>query len=222
MRWVFCALLVVNVAFFSWQQFVDRDELVGGDGMIGHSESVRSIRLLSELGEQEEVELERRSDADKCDVYGPFFSSVESRSFLRSVKKAGIKGYQQEELVQLKPYFSLYVEPLASVKMAQALVNRLRGYQLNAEIIYEGRLRKGVSLGDFESMNDISRLQKKLSANKISVKTVEKSRDYRQFWVNLSPGSESRLVGQLQDDLIARFPDIFHQQKNCKPIASGE
>jgi len=219
MRWVFYALLIVNVAFFSWQQFVDRDGLINEGGAIAYSEGVRSIRLLSEMGE---IELEQRSDADKCDVYGPFFSSVESKTFLRSVKKAGIKGYQQEELVQLKPYFNLYVEPLASVKMAQALVNRLRGYQLDAELIAEGRLRKGVSLGDFESMDDISRLQKKLSANKITVKAVEKSRNYRRFWVYLSPGSELRLVGRLQDNLIARFPDIFHQQKNCKPVASDE
>lgn len=141
---------------------------------------------------------------------------------MRAVKRAGIKGRQEGELVQLKPYFSLYVEPLATVEMAKILVNRLRGYQLNAELITDGRLRNGVSLGDFESKSDISRLQSKLSAHEISVKIVEKSRDYERFWVYFGSGSEALLSGKLRDDLIARFPDIFHQQKSCKPVASGE
>jgi len=219
MRWVFYGLLVINVVFFTWQQFAGRED---GAEVVAPSSDVAPIRLLSELGNQAGIELDQRSGTDKCDVYGPFFSSVESKSFLRSAKRAGIKGLQKNELVQLKPYFSLYVEPLASVKMAQNLVNRLRGYQLNAELIAEGRLRNGVNLGDFESKADISQLQRKLSVHEINVKIVEKSRDYRQFWVYLNPGSEALLAGKLQADLIERFPDIFHQQKNCKPVASGE
>lgn len=222
MRWVFYGLLIINVVFFAWQQFAGHEGGVGGVEVQAQSSDVAPIRLLSELGEQAEIELVRRSGTDKCDVYGPFFSSMESKSFLRAVKRAGIKGWQEGELVQLKPYFSLYVEPLATVEMAQILVNRLRGYQLNAELITEGRLRNGVSLGDFESRSDISRLQNKLSAHEISVKVVEKSRDYERFWVYFGPSSEALLSGKLRDDLIARFPDIFHQQKNCKPVASGE
>jgi len=222
MRWVFCGLLVINAVFFGWQQFTGRDGRVDGAEMAARSSGVEPIRLLSELGEDAEIELAQRTGTDKCDVYGPFFSSVESKSFLRSAKRAGIKGLQKGELIQLKPYYSLYVEPLASVKMAQSLVNRLRGYQLNAELITEGRLRNGVSLGNFESKGEVSQLQRKLSVHEINVKIVGKSRDYRQFWVYLNPGSEALLAGKLQDDLIVRFPDIFHQQKNCKPVASGE
>jgi len=218
MRWVFYALLVINAVFLGWQQFKSDGSAPSGiasevDGSVG------SIRLLSELGDNSSVYLGQRKDTAKCDVYGPFFSSTDSRKFLQMVKKTGIKGRQEQEQINLKPYYWLYVAPLSSLKKAEMVVNRLRGYQLNAEIITGGRLKNGVSLGNLESKRKVEQLQGRLSGMDLTLKTQEKSRDYRQFWVLLNPGSEALLKGGLQDRLIANFPEIFHQQKVCKPVA---
>lgn len=73
MRWVFYGLLIINVVFFAWQQFVGHEGGVGGVEVQAQPSGVASIRLLSELGERAEIELVPRSGTDKCDVYGPFF-----------------------------------------------------------------------------------------------------------------------------------------------------
>ena len=91
MRWVFYGLLIINVVFFAWQQFAGRSD-VGDTSLSGVSQTsdVAPIRLLTELGDEGEIELEKKSAANKCDVYGPFFASGDSREFLRTVKRAGI------------------------------------------------------------------------------------------------------------------------------------
>jgi len=221
MRWVFYTLLIINAVFFGWQQFKNDDSTVSASGASQVVDGVEPIRLLSELGEGLSGQLEQRADAEKCDVYGPFFSAIDNRMVLAVVKKAGIRGRQEQEQVNLKPYYWLYVAPLSSARKAQAVINRLRGHQLKADIISDGRLKNGVSLGNFESEDEIERLKQRLEDLDLTLKTREKSRDYRQFWVLLNPGSEVRLKGELQDRLINDFPDIFHQQKVCKPVASG-
>jgi len=218
MRWVFYSLLVINAIFFCWQQ-VRTDGSEPSDDASRVDSGVESIKLLSELGDDSSIYLGQRAEAGKCDVYGPFFSSIDSRKFLRMVKKIGVKGRQEQEQVNLQPYYWLYVAPLSSRKNAQLVVNRLRSYQLNAEVITEGHLARGVSLGDFESRQEIEQLRQRLSVLNLVLKIQEKSRNYRQFWVLLSPGSEELLVGELQDKLILKFPEILHQQKVCKPVA---
>jgi len=218
MRWIFYALLVINALFLGWQQVKNDDSAPSGDAS-NVDGSVGPIMLLSELGDDSPVYLEQRADTEKCDVYGPFFSSMGSRKFLQMVKKTGIKGRQEQEQINLKPYYWLYVAPLSSLQKAQTVVNRLRGYQLNAEIITDGRLKNGVSLGNLESKQEVEQIQRRLSVMDLALKIQEKSRDYRQFWVLLNPGSEALLKGELQDRLITNFPEIFHQQKVCKPVA---
>jgi len=223
MRRVFYALLVINLFFFGWHQIFE-----GNDGSAVDADvaglavgMVAPIRLLTEIAQNAEDELEKRTGAEKCDVYGPFFSASESGAFLRLVRKAALKGRQEEEMVRLKPYYWLYILPSASSRKAQDLVNRLRGAQVSAEIIKEGRLKNGVSLGNFETKEIIEALRKRLSKIDVVIKSEQKSRDYRQFWVLLDPGSEKRIDEKLRDKLISSYPDIFHQQKVCKAIASG-
>lgn len=222
MRRVFYALLMVNLMFFGWHQFTKQvGDTVEASAEVPPASGVAPIRLLTEIGDDAEIELGKRTEAEKCDVYGPFFLASESKAFLTVVKKAGVKGRQEQELVKLKPYFWVYVLPQASARKAQGLVNRLRGYQVDAELIGEGRLRNGVSLGDFESKDMVDQLQQRLSKLNVLLEMKQKSRDYRQFWVLLDPGSEARIGVELRDGLIADYPGIFHQQKICKPIASG-
>lgn len=222
MRWVFYALLAINVVFFSWYQLADREQASEAEAVSAAVvPDVATIRLLAELGEEAELQLEKKSTAQKCDVYGPFFAAADSQAFLQAVKEADITGRQEREQVKLKPYFWVYVAPLASSQQAQAVANRLRGDQLNAEVIDRGGLKNAVALGNFETREDIESLKQRLSALNIKLRFYEKSRDYQQFWVVLDPGSETQLKGKLQQRLITDYPDIFHKQKVCKPVASG-
>lgn len=222
MRWIFYALLVANLVFFGWY-------VVGEQGVesasiadtVNVEDGIARLRLLTEAGEGADVELEERPGMERCDVYGPFFSDSDSKSFLSLVKKAGFSGRAERENVKLKPYYWAYVSPQSSSRKAHSLVNRLRGEQVNAEFISEGRLRKGVSLGNFESEELIDMLQRRLAKLDILVKFERKSRDYQQFWVLLNPKSESQMAAELRDKLITKYPDIFHQEKVCKPVASG-
>lgn len=221
MRWVCYGLIIINVAFFVWQALVDDESRAPSAEEVIPAEGA-SIRLLNELGDQTDIQLEVRADAQTCDVYGPFFSDLDAKTFLRAVRAFDVIGVEVEEQVKLKPYYRLYIKVQGVHQKAQALINRLRGYQLNAELVSEGDLRWSISLGDFESKDEIARLRKKLLIHGIEVEVLEKSRDYQQFWVYLNPGSAAYLTGSLQEELIEKFPDIFHQQKNCKPVASGE
>ncbi|MEH6359039.1 MAG: hypothetical protein V7745_08630 [Pseudomonadales bacterium] len=222
MRWIFYALLVANVAFFGWYTIVEQGaESFDVADAASVEDGVARIRLLTEIGEDVDVGLERRSGTEKCDVYGPFFSNSDGKSFLSMVKRGGFSGRVERENVELKPYYWAYISPQSSSRKAHALVNRLRGEQVNAEFIGEGRFRKGVSLGNFESQELISALQRRLAKFDILINFERKSRDYKQFWVLLNPKSESRMPAELRDKLIARYPDIFHQEKVCKPVASG-
>lgn len=222
MRWIFYALVVANLAFLGWYTLVEQGaESSYVADAVSVDDGVARIRLLTEIGEGVDVELERRSGTEKCDVYGPFFSDSESESFLSLVIKAGFSGRAEQENVKLKPYYWAYVSPQSSSRKAHALVNRLRGEQVNAELIGEGRLRKGVSLGNFESEESIDVLQRRLSKFDILLKHERKSRDYKQFWVFLNPKSDAQMSAKLRDKLIAKHPDIFHQQKVCKAVASG-
>ena len=222
MRWVCYGLIIINVAFFAWQALLVNDESLMRGAKEVLPEGVASIRLLNELGDQADMQLEVRADAQACDVYGPFFSDLEAKAFLRAVNAFDLIGVAVEEQVRLKPYYRLYIKAQGERQKALALINRLRGYQLNAELFSEGDLRWSISLGDFETADEVARLRKKLLIHGIEVEVLEKSRDYQQFWVYLNPGSAAHLIGSLQEELIEKFPDIFHQQKNCKPVASGE
>lgn len=184
--------------------------------------SVAEIRLLSELNEQAYDALVQREGLSKCDVYGPFYSDSSGRDFLRQASRAGIAGTQQEERIKLKPYYRLYVQPQGSKEKTQELINRLRDYQLNAELITAGPLRGAISLGDFESDEEVERLTQRLSVHDLRVERQQKTRDYSQYWVYLNPGSVALLTGSVQTQLIDKYPGIFHQQKSCKPVASAE
>lgn len=221
MRWVFYGLLFINVIFFAWQTFTAHDELGAGEAEGTRAAEVVPIRLLTEMGEEEEIQLEKRLALGKCDVYGPFFAAADSRGFLKAVKKTGINGREESEQIRLKPYYWVYLSPSSSIQDAQAMVNRLRGYQLNAELISDGPYRNGVALGTAETRDEIDRLQQRLAGLGVVLESIEKSRDYKQFWVVLDPGSEARIKGELHQRLINEYPGVFHQQKVCKPVASG-
>lgn len=221
MRWVFIGLLVLNAMYFAWNQFIRENEVLSPVALEPDGGDVAPIQLLTELREEQTSVLEKRSETRKCDVYGPFFSASDSRTFLRIVSEAGVEGREEQEEVRLKPYYWLYVEPFSTRDEAEALVNRLRGYQLNAELIIEGRYRNGVSLGNFEQDLEVERLLERLAAQQIEVSRIEKSRNYKQFWVVLEPGSEAIVKGELQARLVNQYPEIYHQQKVCKPVASS-
>lgn len=220
MRWIFYSLLIINMAFFGWHQ-LRIDDAVPASKASQAEAGVLSIRLLSEVGEDAEVGLTDRPETRKCDIYGPFFSSEEGLGFLNAVKGAGLQAWQEQEKIKLKPYFWLYIEPFSSEAKAQEVVNRLRGDQLNAEIIFEGRLKNGISIGNVDSAEDVERLRQRLSVFNLEVREQQKSRDYQQFWVVLDPSSEGQLPGEVQDRLIQDYPEIFHRQKVCKAVASG-
>ena len=98
MRWIFYALLAINLGFFGWHQLVERDiDDVKASDVAPSDANVARIRLLTEIDEGVNVALEKRSKVEKCDVYGPFFSDPDSKNFLALVKKAGLKGWQETE-----------------------------------------------------------------------------------------------------------------------------
>ena len=221
MRWVFYALLAANAAFFGWRVLVEHD--VGSSRVVNAVivDGVARIRLLEELERGTGGELLSRLVAEQCDVYGPFYSAVDSKHFLSMLEGAGFYGRAERKSVSGKLYYWGYIAPQASSREARALVNRLRGGQISAELISDGRLRWGVSLGDFESKESIGVLQRRLVKFDVLVEFERKSRDYIQFLVLLSPKGGVRMSAELRDKLIAGYPEVLHQEKVCKPVASG-
>lgn len=222
MRWIFFTLLIANLAFFSWYTFFEQDA-ESSFVAVAQNKGAGAVRikLLTEMTEADIKTLEKRSDNNKCDVYGPFFSLSDSQSFLALLRAAGFVGRVEREDVNLKPYFWAYLSPQKTLQKARILVNRLRDEKVNAELIEEGLHMNGISLGDFETKALIDSLRRQLSQLGMLVNYERKSRDYKRFWVLLDPGSEEKISARLRDKLIFKYPDIFHQQKDCKAVASS-
>lgn len=215
MRWFFFALLGANLFFIFWFGL----NSVVGDAVVKplSDESAPTIQLLSEVDLPSLSELS--SQPRKCDYYGPFFTSDESKGFLALIEGRGGEGQNLEEWVRSPPYYKLYVAPLSNGVELEGVLNRLRAGRFDAELVREGGRRNSIWLGDYETLQHIEQLKSRLTKYNVNVEVLERSRDYRQFWVVLGPGSGSVVEGDLKALLLEKYPEIIHKEKVCKSVA---
>ena len=155
MRWLFLFVLLVNVAYVSWELSQSKMEPV----MPSASTNAPTIELLSEIGQAtknptqpvESVEVSQKpstsgvvkqaepakqqtpvtppvevaSDIDRCYTLGPFRELDNLREFTRAIKNYVVTASFRSREEQEQSLFWVYLEPAGGLEAARALGKRL-------------------------------------------------------------------------------------------------
>lgn len=175
MRWLFLFVLLVNVAYVSWEISQSTDESTVPKAGV----DIPTIELLSETGQATRIPTEEaaasestqaakpagsekqqvptttsviaKPGADRCYTLGPFRELDNLREFTRAIKNYVIAASFRSREEQEQSIFWVYLEPVPSLEAARELGKRLKNMKIkDYYVINSGPQEKGISLGHFK------------------------------------------------------------------------
>lgn len=200
MRWLLAALVLVNVGLFMWGSWY-KDANQAQQPSARPPINPEKMRLISDPTVRATLRPRRRHVVVKtlqpvkrvCHTVGPFEAN---RSAMRAggrMKKAGLE-YSLRTIEIKENRYQIYVPPLKSRKVAQAMQRKLSrlGFRDNA-LMFDKGMRNAVSVGIFKVKTNATRLRKDLRKKGIRVRQRVLVSKSRRFWLDV-PTDDARLA----------------------------
>ena len=212
MKWLFFALLVVNVSLAAFQWVQHREQAV----MPEFEENVNAnkITLLSDLRAKS---VSGSEEGRRCAVLGPFSNRAEIDVNIGKLNADESTVRIVEQLVDRAPAYWVY---LSRPDAGEDAISTLRGVSIETYRIASGELTGGVSLGVFENMDLAKSLVKKVKKQGLNPQIFEKPRQVASYWLEyeLDYAAENQ---QKINEITGFLPkDIKKREIFCKSVAS--
>lgn len=124
----------------------------GGRRIFGSSDSDME-KVLLKLGPGDaNDDTGSRISHENCRIFAPFVSYADAEALAKLIESQGGRVHIEEQVISRKPDYLVYIEPAASREVAQRTLKELKGQSIDSQIIAEGALMNGLSVGVFSKI----------------------------------------------------------------------
>lgn len=243
MRWIFFTVLLVNIAFFAYEQlvrlqYIQISNAPKPDPVDVEVSKFPSLVLLSELkAKQEPVESVRVSHFEVgvgekndtvapisrslCTLVGSFDERAKAEYFVLRLSALGVKAKVKNLLVSTTVGFWLHLPPLSSRKELLRRLSELQRQGVDSYVIPDGELQNGISLGMFSELQRAEFLQNTITQLGYAPQIAKVPREKRELWVFLLSEESIKINAKSWSELLSGKELLQKQQNLCSDVASA-
>lgn len=155
-----------------------------------------------------------------CELIGPFESDEVAKNFVERLKAIEVVSSLKDIELPAGPGYWVYLEPLNNRQEAIRMLRELQAKRIDSYVIPKGDLVNGISLGMFSKKALSDARVKEMSAIGLSPKVEEIERFYREVWVMLEPGEDSKMSSLSWERAMEGIKGLERRQNYCLDVAS--
>ncbi|WP_281649091.1 SPOR domain-containing protein [Parendozoicomonas sp. Alg238-R29] len=220
MRWLFAALVVLNVGYFAYRLVFSGEQpasVVSESSSGGGAyEDAESIQLLSEAvaaGSAKRVVRivgggdgsSLRVQTSLCTQIGAFRARDTAGQVQQRLMAASIGSEIRQVKVPTAPDYWVYIPTLPNRSAAIRKLKELQANKIDSFIITEGELTNGISLGLFTREKLAVQLRDRQLANGYNVEMKELARYRFEYWVEIRKADRELLSNALWSSIQERY-----------------
>ncbi len=155
-----------------------------------------------------------------CELVGPFESREVARDFIARLESIEVVSSERDIELPAGAGYWVYLEPKASRREALRMLGELQSKRIDSYVIPKGDLVNGISLGMFSKKALSDARVKDMRAIGLDPKVEEIERTYREVWVMLNPGEDSKMSKLTWERTTQGIKDLQRRQNYCLEVAS--
>ncbi len=188
MRWVFVAIVALNLLYLGWK-LLDADDRVVPP-QVESSDAGQfpaGLQLLSERSapSAEPPAVVATAPVPGCPAVGPF-AEKDVGQVVDALAKAGFEAAEVAVDRDAMPVFWVYIPPAASRQQALRQLRELHAKGIDSFVVTSGEDLNAISLGSFSSRDSALGVQARLGAAGYTAEIRQQVRNVRQSWVVLA------------------------------------
>ena len=214
MKWMFVALLVLNVVLLSVQILNARNE--EPVEVYKQEKGSRSLVLLEgalSVGEQ------LNNEADMCILVGPILKQSSANELLSSMRSQGLTSELVVQEVNKAPSYWVYFDDFGDLSVTDSL-GEFKKKGVDSYIISSGKLQGLISLGVFENIDLAQGLKKLMKKRGYQAKIGELNKFDKEFWLLLSSVYAAENKQKIDEILMSSQKMLGKREIFCKSVAS--
>lgn len=157
-----------------------------------------------------------------CELVGPFESREVARDFIARLEAIEVVSSERDIELPAGPGYWVYLQPKASRREALRMLGELQSKRIDSYVIPKGDLVNGISLGMFSKKTLSEARVKEMRAIGLDPKVEEIERTYREVWVMLNPGEDSKMSKLTWERTTQGIKDLQRRQNYCLEVASEQ
>ncbi len=193
---------------------IEEDVVADGEGLIGE------VAESAEVESGGEPDLPKHDNKLLCELIGPFESGGVASNFVERLKAIEVVSSLKDIELPAGPGYWIYLEPLASRQEAIRLLRELQAKRIDSYVIPKGELANGISLGMFSKKTLSDARVREMTAVGLAPKVEEIERSYREVWVMLEPGEDSKMSSLSWERAMEGIKGLERRQNYCLDVAS--
>ncbi len=194
MKLVALSLLVLNLAYFTYQQFDSTEVPVRVTKPGPHK---GNLTLLSEVKPDDQIALsnvvdnpirqdQTVIDSADCVAVGPFTDVFTGQSALEQISALEISAtLKAVDVATGDSDYRVLIPPASSPEEAFRKLRELQASDVDSYVITQGELALGISLGVFSTSDGAELLQSRLANIGYEAEIIEIERQSRSYWIEL-------------------------------------
>ena len=232
MRLIFIALLLGNVVFFLTQIFgqspaAETKVAVAEHRNFGNLQTIaeRDAKTKQAVKEttQKVVEAapsEPISDADKCELIGPFAELLHAEYLVERLTALEVaSSVRQVEIADGKNYL-VYLKPEMSEKEALRRLGEIQQSKaIDSYIIPSGELANGISFGQFTAEKEATEKAEQIRAQGYAAEIKEIPKSHNETWVEVHQKNGQKMSEEKWLSLLKEEKAIERRQNYCLGVA---
>ena len=201
MRWLFLFVLVLNVAYVTWE--LNRSEEMPDEPVVDRN--VPRIVLLSEIGQESVAVVTAEgsrlvsdqtgdmeiAESGGCFTIGPFRDLERLRAVTRGIKEYVVDASYRSHEEREQAMFWVYLKPAKNYDKAKDLAEQLKKMKVKDYFIIKSEPQtNGISLGHFREKNRAYEHAKYITSMGFSPEVEALFKEYTIYWLDyeVTPG----------------------------------
>jgi hypothetical protein len=198
MRSLCLLLILLNVFYFIWAQFIDLD-FTSYAVSPGGSTDTRSIVLANELARLPEPTATEQtalpsSSAGDCVSVGPFTSLSETTRAAATLSAAGFTSKQRVEQGEIWAGYWVYVPDMGESALAERTIRQLRERGITDVVLLPGEPSPVLSLGVFVDVDRARRRAQTAQELGLKVRMMDRKRRGSVYWIDATPTHDGQTL----------------------------
>ncbi len=232
MRLIFVVLLLGNVIFFLTQIFGASAVIETKPAVVEHrsfgnmqtiSERNKNKQVLKAVAANEPQPLvspSSVSDAEKCELIGPFAELLHAEYLVERLKALEVaSAIKQVEIADGKNYW-VYLKPEMSEKEALRRLSEIQQSKaIDSYIIPSGELANGISFGQFANEKDAIEKAGQIRAQGYAAEIKEVPKSHNETWVEVRQKVGQKISEEKWLSLLKEEKAIERRQNYCLGVA---
>lgn len=217
MRWIFLALVLMNLGYFGYSNFLRQPVYSDGENIPASAvQGGKPLVLLSEMSEQPAERIaEAPLQPGVCWLAGPFSDPDLAKNIRARMQALDIPASEKTTQRLVKTEYWVYLPPLPNREKAMRKLRELQKRNIDSFVVTDGELENAISLGLFSKEDSVQLVVKSLQSKgyQPETKTLERTRE--TYWV-MAPHEANAQLADKTRERIAGNDDVKWQQIRCE------